>query len=91
MLGAPKNMSCEDKLKRCGLIILAGADKIMSQALKNIVGNEAVGHIKWERFFKLAPDKTNRDKCKINIVRDPEEGFAEILWCKSCKLIKWSG
>jgi len=59
----------------------------MIQALKNITGKEAVysgrGSLNGHQIRQL------RTNVKY-IVRNPKELLAEILLCKSCRLIEWS-
>jgi len=59
MIHGYKDLSCEERLKRCGLTTLekrrSRGDLI--EAYKILTGKEAK---QWERFFELAPSKVTR-------------------------------
>jgi hypothetical protein len=59
MIWGYKDLSYEERLKRCGLTTLEKRRNRgdLIEAYKIITGKEA---LKWERFFELAPNKTTR-------------------------------
>jgi len=90
MIRGYKDLSCEERLKRCGLTTLERTRRRgdLIEAYKIITGKEA---LQCERFFELAPNKVTRGH-RYKLFKKPKGNIrAEILQCKSYRFVEWLG